>query len=197
MMSTAGDLTILLQKADQGDAKATEELYHRVEQDLRRIAAQRKRLSPGARQTTTGLIDDAFWRLVGRDNVQWNPGDRRKFFAYASVKIHDIIVEEIRRAQTARRGGGIAHVTFEEQGEARFEDPQKAVDLLNDLQIVLKRFEQFAPEDAKVFRLRYYFDTTFKEIGEIMEKSEKWAQHSFKRAQAWLQNALKEYRHDT
>src|SRR5436309_13836776 len=105
-MSTPGDVTLLLQKAEQGDRNAADALYRLVEKDLRAIAGKRKkRFENPLEGSTTVLVDDAFCKLVGNDVTIWQPGDRGKFFSYVANKIHDLLVDTA-RAQLAQKRGG-------------------------------------------------------------------------------------------
>ena len=115
-MPEAGDITRLLQEVDAGRPEAANELFHLVEDDLRRIARKRKRaagIGAGLDASTTMLVDDAFIRLVGQDTTSWHPGDRRKFFGFISRKIHDLLIDRLREQQAQKRGGGQAVVTAE------------------------------------------------------------------------------------
>src|SRR4051812_6449413 len=82
-MTQTGDIPLLLQRADQGDGAADNQLYALVIEDLKQIARKRKRAAEvKADVSTTMLVHDAFLQLVGRNVTAWQPGDRRKFFGY-------------------------------------------------------------------------------------------------------------------
>lgn len=187
-----GAITQLLQRADQGDRAAAGELFALVEKDLKLIARKRKRLAQANLDaSTTFLVDEAFLRLVGQDVSVWNAGDRRKFFGYASTKMHELLAKAARAQRAAKRGGGKQAVAAEE-GLLPDRGDQD-IDVMIDLQNALTRFESFAPQDALLFRLRFFLGCTFDELAEMLQISETEAKRSFHRARLWLENALKEY----
>ena len=105
-MSQPGEITVLLQQADDGVPDADERLYRLVEHDLRAIAKRRKQAAAAnVELSTTQLVDDAFLQLVGAQATVWHPGDRRKFFGYMSRKMQDRLVEATRRIKAQKRGG--------------------------------------------------------------------------------------------
>ena len=181
-MPNPGEVTLLLQRADEGDVDAADELFRMVEQDLKKIAARRKQALPQVRYSTMGLVDEVFCKLVGQQQTEWQAGDRRKFYGYASRKMHDLLIDAAKKASAVKHGGGVNHVELDEQRvQAGDQNPQEALDLLMDLNTALQRFEEeCSAEDANVFRIRYFFDSTFAEIADVIETTEKRAQLAYR-----------------
>jgi RNA polymerase sigma factor (TIGR02999 family) len=199
VMPEAGDITRLLQEADQGHPEAANQLFVLVEQDLRRIARKRKRVAGvgvDVDTSTTVLVDDAFCRLVGRDAAKWQPGDRHKFFAYVSTKIHDMLIDRLREQQAQKRGGGQSPAPLEHDPTDAPSEGRGYLDLLQDLKAALERLQKFALEDAILFRIRFFLDCTFEETADIMGLSKTEAVRAFQRTKLWLQRELKEYNLD-
>lgn len=198
-MGQPGEITRLLQRAEEGDAGAVGELFVLVEEDLRRIARQRKRdasLGAAVDASTTALVDDAFIRLVGQDKSTWQAGDRGKFFAYISNKIHDFLIAELRKQQAQKRGGDRHRAEFDPDLPVSLIEADGHIDLLIDLKAALHRLQVFAREDAILFRLRFLLECTFEETANIMGVSKTEAVRSYQRTQLWLRRELKEYHHD-
>jgi RNA polymerase sigma factor (TIGR02999 family) len=193
-MREAGDITRLLQEAEQGNREAAERLFVLVEEDLRKIARKRKRgINVDANVSTTVLVDEAFCRLVGQAKTAWQPGDRRKFFGYISVKIHDLLIDLLRKQQAKERGGDWQRVELEAEQEGPSPGPADRLDLLLDLKDALLRLQEFAWNDAVLFRIRFFLECTFEETAEIMGISKTEAVRSYQRTQLWLRRELKEY----
>ena len=84
--------------------------------------------------------------------------------------------------------------------DADFEDPDPDavghLELLIDLKDALLRFQQFARDDAILFRIRFFLECTFEETADIMGTSKTEAVRSYQRTQLWLRRELKEYQLD-
>lgn len=191
-MSEPGEITHLLQRADAGDVQAANDLYRLVQDDLRAIAARvlaRKGVA-GVDMCATMLVNDVFLKLVGQNKTEWNAGDRAKFFAYASKKMHELLIDAARTHKAKKRGGDVRHVDGVEEQAAR----SGIADLqaLLDLKAALERFDKFAFEDALIFRLRHFLGCDFEEIGDVLSIKPKRAKDCFYNARLWLQSELKD-----
>jgi RNA polymerase sigma factor (TIGR02999 family) len=193
-MTQPGEITLLLQLANQGDRDAAGRLFVLVEEDLKAIVRRRKRTAPASGDvSTTLLVDEAFCRLVGHDQANWIAGDRGKFFGYVSNKIHDLLIEAARSEGRVKRGGRQRRVELEPGELAGDSGTANELDLLLDLKNALDRFEQFAPQEALGFRLRYFLGCTFEEAARVLGVSTTEAKRGQERAKLWLQRELKEY----
>ena len=67
-----GDVTQVLDRAQQGDPKAAEELLPLVYEELRKLAAARMaQQSPGQTLQATALVHEAYLRLTGGARARW------------------------------------------------------------------------------------------------------------------------------
>jgi RNA polymerase sigma factor (TIGR02999 family) len=107
MSRPATDVTTLLARAGRGDRQAQDELFRLVEAELRqRAKALLRRERPTANLQTTVLVDEAFVRLVGDPDRNWE--NRSRFYSCAAKVMRDILVDEARRRAAEKRGGGEA-----------------------------------------------------------------------------------------
>jgi RNA polymerase sigma factor (TIGR02999 family) len=198
-MAQSDEITLLLRKADEGDHQAANQLFGLVEKELKVIARKRKRTAPAAGDVpTTLLVDEAFCQLVGQNAATWNPGDRRKFFGFASNQIHELLIKTARAENAAKRGGGRQRVDLDNQAAGGSEgSPVGDLELLLDLKSALDKFEQLSAQDALLFRLRYFLDCTFEETAAVAGVSATEAKRAYQRARLWLQRELKEYNLDS
>ena len=97
MLGRMADVTQILTAIDAGDPNATSALLPLVYQELRQLAAARLALEkPGQTLDATGLVHEAYLRLVGANaDRQWN--GRRHFFAAATQAMQRILVDQARR----------------------------------------------------------------------------------------------------
>jgi RNA polymerase sigma factor (TIGR02999 family) len=188
-----GDITLLLRRANEGDRAAADQLFRRVEADLRAIAGNRRRqFSADLDAGITLLFDEAFCRLVGGPaEAAGCPADRRAFFRFAATRIHNLLVDLARAERAQKRGGGRERVEADPADPAAWSTED--VDLLVDLHEALARFETFAPRDAALFRVRYFLDCTFEEAADVVGVSVSEAKRGFGRAKLWLQQQLRGY----
>jgi len=193
-MADSEGITTLLQHAAQGDRQAGDRLFGLVEKDLRAIATAVLAHKAAARLdvSPTMLVNDAFLHLVGTDQISWHPGDRKKFFAFASKRMHELVIQ-VRRAEAAEKRGrhltrivGAEQLIADERGGS-LDDLQ----FLIDLEAALERFDRFGGNDVLAFRLRFFFGCTYPEMAALLGVSVTEAKRAFQRASRWLQSELK------
>src|SRR5262245_8849779 len=105
------DVTQLLAAVQAGQAEASAELFRRVYHELREMAGRlMDRELPGRTLSATGLVHEAYLRLIGDsdsgrgDAPSWQ--NRAHFFGAAGRAMRQILVDEARRRHSAKRGAG-------------------------------------------------------------------------------------------
>ena len=102
-MAQMNDFTRILNSLAEGREQASEDLLPLVYDELRRLAAAKMaREQPGQTLQPTGLVHEAFVRLVGTD-ASWQ--DRAHFLAAASRQMRLILVDRARARLSQKRGG--------------------------------------------------------------------------------------------
>src|SRR5215212_11620652 len=97
--------TLLLNRLDAGDEQAARQLLPLLYEELRTLAARQFRGQPAHHTLQpTGLVHEAFLRLVGRSADEWK--DRKHFFAVAAAAMRQILVNHARARGADKRGGG-------------------------------------------------------------------------------------------
>src|SRR5215213_1458008 len=102
------DVTRILERVHEGDPRAAEQLLPLVYEELRKLAAQKlAQEKPGQTLQGTALVHEAYLRLAGGSpDAPWD--NRRHFFAAAAEAMRRILVENARRKDSLKRGGGFA-----------------------------------------------------------------------------------------
>jgi RNA polymerase sigma factor (TIGR02999 family) len=104
-MSKSRSLAETLQAASKGDPAAAADLLPLVYAQLRQLAqARMERLPPGNTLDATALVHEAYLRVVGDEDPGWN--SRGHFFAAAAESMRQILVDQARRKNRVRHGGG-------------------------------------------------------------------------------------------
>jgi RNA polymerase sigma factor (TIGR02999 family) len=175
------DVTALLLAWRQGDVGALERLVPLVYQKLRRLAhIQLRGEPPGQVLQTTGLVHEAYVRLVDASRVPWQ--NRAHFYAIAARLMRRVLVDEARRRIAAKRGGASPPLPLQDALDA---GPPRSRELVA-LDDALEALERVDERRAKVVELRYFGGLTVKETAEVLEVSTDTVTRDWNRAKVWL-----------
>src|SRR5438105_13872367 len=107
------DVTHILDRVQQGDPKAAEELLPLVYEELRRLAAHKMAQEVlGHTLQPTALVHEAWLRLVGADCKCFE--NRAHFFAVAAEAMRRILIDSARRKAAQKRGPGLERVALDD-----------------------------------------------------------------------------------
>jgi RNA polymerase sigma factor (TIGR02999 family) len=180
------DTIQLLNAAAQGDPRAAEELLPLVYDELRVLAAQKlEHEKPGQTLDPTALVHEAYLRLIGGNRQQWD--GRGHFFAAAAEAMRRILIDQARRKQSQRQGGGLKRQPIE---QVEIAAPEPVLDILA-LDEALERFEKIDPLKASLVKLRYFTGLTIPQAAEALGISTTTADRWWAYARAWLHAELK------
>ncbi|MCI0540301.1 MAG: ECF-type sigma factor [Verrucomicrobiales bacterium] len=175
------DVTRILERVEKGDAKAAEELLPLVYTELRKLAAAKMaQEKPGQTLQATALVHEAWIRLAGSTQQQWRGRDH--FFSAAAEAMRRILVENARRKQRIRHGGGLERVDVSDVAVATPLDEEKIL-LVNE---ALESLVLEDPLQADVVKLRFFAGLTNAEAAAVIGVSEKTVQRYWSHAKAWL-----------
>ena len=176
--------------AEDLETKSTEELLPLVYDELRQIARWRmSREKPGQTLQATALVHEAFQRISGGDtDKKW--GNRRHFFAAASEAMRRILIENARKKNAEKRGGGSAHT---ELAESRIIAPAPDNEIL-DLDEALGKLAEADPQSAELVKLRFFIGLTQTECAEVMGMSRRDADRVWAFARIWLKTEMEKER---
>ena len=176
------DVTRILSAIEQGDPKAAEKLLPLVYDELRKLAAAKMaQEKPGQTLQATGLVHEAYLRLVDAEKAQnWN--SRGHFFAAAAEAMRRILVEQSRRKKTLKAGGGRQRVELSRIEPAACEE---RVDLLA-LDEALERLETRDSRKAELIKLRFFAGLTNQQAAEALGISVSTADADWAYAKSWL-----------
>jgi RNA polymerase sigma factor (TIGR02999 family) len=180
--SAMTEVTRILAAIEQGDPQVAEQLLPLVYSELRHLATRKlSHETPGQTLQATGLVHEAYLRLVDVDKAQhWN--SRGHFFAAAAEAMRRILVEQARRKRRLKRGGHKERVDLEEV-EIAFVGPADDIVALDD---ALARLAQKHSEKAELVKLRYFAGLTVNEAAEVLGVSTSTADRHWTYARAWL-----------
>jgi RNA polymerase sigma factor (TIGR02999 family) len=179
------DITCILNRVQQGDAQAAEELLPLVYEDLRCLAARRMaRERPGQTLQATALVHEAWLRIAGDMPQAWD--GRRHFFAAAANAMRRILVENARRKRQLKRGGQFQRVDLE---GIDLPAPMPDDELLA-LDEALTRLAEINPRAADLVKLCFFVGLTQEQAARELGVSISTAERLWAYARAWLFDAL-------
>ena len=176
------EVTRILDRVQQGDPRAAEELLPLVYQGLRRLAAH-KMSNEAAGQTLqpTALVHEAWLRLGADEQPNWQ--NRAHFFAAAAEAMRRILVERARRRSAAKRGGGAEPLDVD---EIEIPSPAPDDDALLLVNEALEKFAALDPRKAELVKLRYFVGMTYEEAATVLGITVPTAKQWWAYARAWL-----------
>jgi RNA polymerase sigma factor (TIGR02999 family) len=180
------EVTRVLDAIGNGDPKASNELLPMVYEELRRLASH-KMANEAFGQTLqpTALVHEAWLRLTDGENVKWD--GRAHFFGAAAEAMRRILIENARRKQALRHGGGQRRLDIEDVEIAAVPDD----DQLLALDEALERLAAHDGRKGELVKLRYFAGLTIGEAAELLKISEPTAKRDWTYARAWLYNEMK------
>ena len=182
------DITRLLAALGSGDRGALDQLFELVYGELQRLArAQLRRLPAEATLSTTALVHEAYLRLVGRADAQFE--DRAHFFAYAASAMRSVVVDYARQRLAVKRGGDLHRVTDlpEDVGGG-----MRINDELLGLDVALTRLADVDAKLAQVVELRYFAGLSEAEIATLLKRSERSVRRDWQKARLYLLASLQD-----
>jgi RNA polymerase sigma factor (TIGR02999 family) len=174
-------VTRVLTALAEGQSQAAEELLPLVYAELRRLAAwHMANERPGQTLQATALVHEAWLRVSGGQNQHWD--SRQHFFAAAAEAMRRILVDNARRKQAVRHGGGLHRTELDELTIAAGVPDE-------ELLAVHEALEALAAHDtrkAELVKLRYFAGLTLEEAAGALGLSVRTAKRDWAYARAWL-----------
>jgi RNA polymerase sigma factor (TIGR02999 family) len=183
-----GEITHILSAIEQGDTGAAERLLPIVYGELRKLAAQKlAQEKPGQTLQATALVHEAYMRLAGAEGAShWN--SRGHFFGAAAEAMRRILVDNARRKQRPKHGGGRRRVDMPETyGSA--EDTAPEVMLVSD---ALDKLAAESPQKAELVKLRYFAGMSVQEAADALGISRATADRYWAYAKVFLHCAIED-----
>jgi RNA polymerase sigma factor (TIGR02999 family) len=180
------EVSQILAAIDQGDPSVAEELLPLVYAELRKLAAHMlARETPGQTLQATALVHEAYLRLTDGDRLHsWE--SRGHFFAAAAEAMRRVLIDNARRKQAQKHGGGWQR--------HELLDKELAIDSTGDELFVvdeaLTKFAEREPEIAQLVKLRFFAGLTLKEAAGTLGIAVRTAHRQWAYARAWLRREV-------
>ena len=186
------DVTQLLIRIENGDVRATNDLFPLVYEELKHLAAAKiKKESDDQKLEATGLVHEAYLRLVDSENEQWS--GRAHFFAAAAEAMRRILIDQARSRKSLKRGGLERTLSLDTIGPLTDEKADELISL-ND---ALDQLQQADSQKAELVKLKFFVGMTTQQAAEILNISLRTAERNWAFARAWLYQKMSDFHDET
>jgi RNA polymerase sigma-70 factor, ECF subfamily len=183
------EVTQLLHAWRKGDQAAFEQLLPLVYDELRQLARRYlRRERQGHTLQTSALVHEAYLRLIKPGDAEGGEFENRAhFFGIAAHAMRRVLVDNARRRNFAKRGGGVVrHVELEEAATVSAGRDAELVALDDALQ-ELARIDS---RKCRVMELRYFGGLSVEETATALGISVATVMREWSTARAWLRREL-------
>ena len=178
MPEQVGEITQLLHQWRAGAAEAENELFSRLNTDLRRLA---RYLMKGERKghslQATELVDQIYIRLVAAKDRDWL--NRQHFFAIASRAMRRHLIDHARGRPRGEFVGVKGVEALLPAGSVKLDFALTIDRLLTDL-------AQSKPDWSNLVEMKYFLGLTDEEAAEVLGMKLRTVQRMWRDARQWL-----------
>lgn len=179
-----GDVLHIVDQVESGDQAVLDDLFTHLYGELRTIAERLVREGRGSLQPTL-LVHEVYLKLAGSANLSYK--GKTHVRAIAACAMRQVIVDDARRRNRAKRGGNWERVSLQGldgDGDALVDVPLIQI---NDALTELAALDDRA---ARVVILRFFGAPTDDEIGSQLGVTGRTVRNDWRMARAWLRARL-------
>ena len=185
MRSSPQEVTQLLADWSNGNQAALDKLMPLVYEELHRLAHRyMNQERPGHTLQTSGLVNEAFVKLVDQKDVHWQ--NRSHFFGIAAQLMRRILVDYARSRHYAKRGGDARQVSLD---EALTVSPERATEVVA-LDDALKRLALIDERKSQIVEFRFFGGLSIEETAGVLKVSPGTIMRDWTLAKAWLRKEM-------
>ena len=186
-MDEKGEVTRLLAAMAAGDRSAFDGLFPMVYDELRGIAHHHLRGErAGQTLTTTDLVHEAYFSLVGIDRVSW--ADRAHFLAVAARAMRRVLINRAEARGAQKRGGQRQQATLDVDSLPTEMPDEQMLALDEALCLLEARNERY----GRIVECRFFAGMSIEETATVLSISPATVKRDWVVARAWLHRELSE-----
>ncbi len=179
-----GEATRLLASLCEGDQPSQERLLELVYEELRRAAASAlRRENAGHTLQATALVNEAWMRLIGQSQVEWQGHDH--FLAVAATAMRRVLVDHARSKKRDKRGGGAQREDLHSGIVDFSHDLDERLDVLT-LHEGLEKLQEHSERAARVVELRFFAGMPEDQVARTLGVARPTVTRDWAAARAWL-----------
>jgi RNA polymerase sigma factor (TIGR02999 family) len=164
-------------------------LFSTLYTELHRLARRElhRRGSFGSLGVTT-LLHEAYLSISGAKGAVFV--DRGRFMAYAARVMRGLIIDDVRRRRSEKRGGLFRLTSLDTDHADSVTNPQA----LTRIGEVLDELAEVEPELAEIVELKFFCGFSFAEIAAMRGVSERTIQRNWEKGRLYLHHAIERAR---
>jgi len=184
-MSTQS-ITVLLEKLGEGNKSLLDDIYAELYKEIKAIAFnQIQQLNTGQTITPTVIANECYIKLANKNEI--NLSNKRHFLNYLAKSMRLLLIDILRKKSSNKRKHIDTHHAFSQvMGDDDIQLEWLEIDLL------LKKVERINVEYCELLEYKLLFNLTFKEISEIINKSERQVIRNWNHASTLIMALSKE-----
>jgi RNA polymerase sigma factor (TIGR02999 family) len=132
----------------------------------------------------TTLLHEAYLTISSRRGASFV--DRPRFMGYAARVMRGLIIDDIRRRRSQKRGGLFAITTLRTHHADSVPDPQSLVKISD----ALDELAEIDPDLSEIIDLKFFCGFSFAEIAAMRGVSERTVQRSWEKGRLYLHQAI-------
>ena len=178
------DVTSEVPAAAGDERVVADALFGTLYAELHRLARRElNRQGPGALGVTT-LLHEAYLSISGREGTVFV--DQARFMAYAARVMRGLIIDDVRRRRSEKRGGLFEITSLGTHHAESVADPAALVRIGDALDELAK----VEPDLAEIVDLKFFCGFSFAEIAAMRGVSERTIQRNWEKGRLYLHHAI-------
>src|SRR4051812_11788070 len=178
------DVTTRIPAAAGDERVVADALFGTLYAELHRLARRElSRQGPGALGVTT-LLHEAYLSMSGREGTVFV--DHARFMAYAARVMRGLIIDDVRRRRSEKRGGLFEITSLGSDHAVSVMTPHALV-LISD---ALDELAEADPDLAEIIDLKFFCGFSFAEIAAMRGVSERTVQRNWEKGRLYLHHAI-------
>jgi RNA polymerase sigma factor (TIGR02999 family) len=179
------DATTSNRPAFVSDDVAADTLFGVLYAELHRMARRElNRNSSMVKLGATTLLHEAYLKISENEQVVFV--DRPRFMAYAARVMRGVIIDDVRRQRSQKRGG-LFHITSLATNHG---DTLADASTLLKMGDVLDALAELEPDLAAIIELKFFCGFSFAEIAAMRGVSERTIQRNWEKGRLYLHHAM-------
>ena len=178
------NVTTELDGAAQDEQVVADALFGTLYAELHRLARRElNRRGPAGLGVTT-LLHEAYLSISAREGTVFV--DHARFMAYAARVMRGLIIDDVRRRRSDKRGGQFHITSLGIEHADSVVDPASLI-LISD---ALDELAEVEPELAEIIDLKFFCGFSFTEIAAMRGVSERTIQRGWEKGRLYLHHAV-------